>query len=158
MKISSTCQDVLDELDVFTSILYLVCIVPAPVKRDTFDKVAQPLPSPCLFPPNMLWIMSLWFWQRTHASHHHPRHLPPELLLYKILFFSSSKSFRLEGKSGDSPFGDVHCIETFLPTKAVHKNYQKLEKTQVVHMCKYNHFCIFGCIGHVLEVKMIYYG
>jgi hypothetical protein len=46
---------------------------------------------------------------------------------YKLLF-SSSKSFHLEGKS-NSPFGDVHCIETFLPTKAAHKNYQELELT-----------------------------
>ncbi len=143
MKTSSTCQDVLDELDVF--ILYLVCVVAAPVKRDTFDKVAQPLPSPCLFPPNMLWIMSLWFWQRTHARHHHPRHLPPESSLSKLLRFSSFKSFHLKGKSY-SPFHDVHCIETSLPTKAAHKNYQELETTQVVHLCNFNHICIFGCI------------
>jgi len=70
----------------------------------------------------------------------------------KLLFFSSSKSFHLEGKS-NSPFGDVHCIETFLPTKAAHKNYQELETSQVVHTSKYNHICIFGCIGHVLKVK-----
>jgi hypothetical protein len=74
----------------------------------------------------------------------------------KLLFFSSSKSFHVEGKS-NSPFGDVHCIETSLPTKAVPKNYQELETKQIVHMCKYNHICIFGCIGHVFEVKMIYY-
>ena len=38
------------------------------------------------------------------------------------------------------------------------KNYQELETTQEVHKCKYNHICIFGCIGHVLEVKKMYYG
>ncbi len=84
----------------------------------------------------------------------------PESLLSKdskLLFFSSSKSFHLEGKS-NSPFGDVHCIETFLPTKAAYKNYQEHETTQVVHICEYNHICIFGCICYVLEVKMMYYG
>ena len=83
----------------------------APVKRDTFDKVAQPLPFPSLFPPNIVWIMSLWIWQRTHARHCHPRHLPVESLLSNPVFFASSKSFHLEGKR-DSPSGFVHCCET----------------------------------------------
>ncbi len=86
--------------------------------------------------------------------------VPPESSLSKdskLLFLSSSKSFHLEDKS-NSPFDDVHCIETFLPTKAAHKNYQELETTQVIHICKYNHICIFGCFGHVLEVKKMFYG
>ncbi len=80
---------------------------------------------------------------------------PPWIIIVQLLFFSSSKSFHLEGKR-NSPFADVHCIETSWPTKAEHKNYQ--ETMLVVHMCQYNHICIFECIGHVLEVKRMYYG
>ena len=96
----------------------------APVKRDTFDKVAQPLPFPSLFPPNIVWIMSLWIWQSTHARHCHPRHLPVESLLSNPVFFASSKSFHLEGKR-DSPSGFVHCCETSTATRAAHKKNQK---------------------------------
>ena len=127
----------------------------APVKRDTFDKVAQPLPFPFLFPPNIVWIMSLWFWQSTHARHRHPRHLPFESSLSKPLFFASSKSFHLEGKR-DSPVGCVHCCETSTATRAAHKKNQKI-LILVQNMCQQHQICNFACIGHVFRKMEMYY-
>lgn len=97
-----------------------------------FDKVAQPLPFPCLFPPNILCIMSLWFWQSTHARHCHPRHFPPESSLSNPLFLASSKSFHLEGKR-TFPVGDVHCCETAWATCATHTK-KSANNTGTTHM------------------------
>jgi hypothetical protein len=98
--------------------------------------------------------MSLWFWQRTHARHHHPRHLPPESSLSNPLFFASSKSFHLAGKR-DSPFGVVHCCETSRATRAAHKKNQKTILVQ--NICQQHQIRIFACIGHVLQEKAMYY-